>query len=96
MEETSGIEQVVYQGYGTVKWFNARKGYGFINYPQGSMEYEAFVHFSSIKFEGFKKLERGQTVSLRVIQAERGPQAEDVVIVEHDKKGDLEERTKTG
>ena len=61
---------------GTVKWFNADKGFGFIS---GSDDKDVFVHYSSIKTNGFKSLEEGQKVSYDVEQADRGPQATNVV-----------------
>ena len=60
---------------GTVKWFNADKGYGFISGSDG----DVFVHFSAIKTNGFKSLEEGQKVSYGVEQGDRGPQAINVV-----------------
>ena len=61
---------------GTVKWFNAEKGYGFITGEDGK---DVFVHFSAIQGEGFKSLEEGQAVEYEVQQAARGPQAANVV-----------------
>lgn len=61
---------------GTVKWFNADKGYGFISGSDGK---DVFVHFSAIKTDGFKSLEEGQKVSYDVEQGKRGPQATNVV-----------------
>ena len=61
---------------GTVKWFNADKCFGFIT---GSNDKDVFVHFSSIKTDGFKSLEEGQKVSYDVEQGNRGPQATNVV-----------------
>lgn len=61
---------------GKVKWFNAEKGYGFIQSDEGG---DVFVHFSAIQSEGFKTLEEGQEVSFDVVQGNRGPQAENVV-----------------
>lgn len=61
---------------GTVKWFNDDKGYGFITGSDGK---DVFVHFSSIKTNGFKGLEEGQKVSYDVEQEDRGPQATNVV-----------------
>ena len=61
---------------GTVKWFNADKGYGFITVDNGD---EVFVHFSEIQGEGFKTLEEGQKVEFEVTDGARGPQAENVV-----------------
>ena len=63
---------------GTVKWFNDRKGYGFIQRENGQ---DVFVHFSSIRGEGFRTLYEGDKVSFDVEEAERGPQAVDVVKV---------------
>ncbi|MFP7169359.1 cold-shock protein [Terribacillus sp. 179-K 1B1 HS] len=61
---------------GIVKWFNAEKGYGFIQVEDGN---DVFVHYSAIQEEGFKNLEEGQEVSFEVIEGERGPQAANVV-----------------
>ena len=64
---------------GKVKWFNAEKGYGFIEYEGGK---DVFVHFSAIEMEGFKTLKEGQVVSFEIVEGERGPQAAYVVVVE--------------
>lgn len=64
---------------GKVKWFNAEKGYGFIQREGGK---DLFVHFSGIKSEGFKTLEEGWNVEVDVIQGDRGEQATNVVHVE--------------
>jgi CspA family cold shock protein len=61
---------------GTVKWFNAEKGFGFIEVEGGN---DVFVHFSAIQGEGFKSLDEGQQVEFNVVQGNRGPQAENVV-----------------
>ncbi|SNZ10279.1 cold-shock DNA-binding protein family [Terribacillus aidingensis] len=61
---------------GIVKWFNAEKGYGFIQVEDGN---DVFVHYSAIQEEGFKNLEEGQAVSFEVIEGDRGPQAANVV-----------------
>jgi len=60
---------------GKVKWFNDAKGYGFIERPDGG---DVFVHFSSVRGTGFKKLTEGQRVEYVVTQGEKGPQAQDV------------------
>ncbi|MCY9664084.1 cold shock domain-containing protein [Paenibacillus alginolyticus] len=60
---------------GTVKWFNAEKGYGFISVDGGD---DVFVHFSAIQGEGFKTLEEGQSVDFDITQGNRGPQAANV------------------
>jgi len=60
---------------GTVKWFNAEKGYGFISIEG---EDDVFVHFSAIQSEGFKTLEEGQEVRFEVVQGAKGPQAANV------------------
>jgi len=64
---------------GTVKWFNAAKGYGFITRDGGE---EIFVHFSAIQTDGYKKLEEGQKVEFTAVEAEKGPQAQEVVAFE--------------
>ena len=61
---------------GTVKWFNADKGYGFITPSEGGDD--LFVHFSAIASQGFKTLDEGQKVSFTVGQGQKGPQATDV------------------
>lgn len=61
---------------GTVKWFNADKGFGFITAENGN---DVFVHFSAIQGDGFKTLEEGQTVTFDIEEGQRGPQATNVV-----------------
>ena len=61
---------------GTVKWFNAEKGYGFISQESGD---DVFVHFSAIQGKGFKTLEEGQKVSFDIEEGPRGAQASNVV-----------------
>ncbi|KAA8784426.1 MULTISPECIES: cold shock domain-containing protein [Paenibacillus] len=60
---------------GTVKWFNAEKGYGFISVEGGE---DVFVHFSAIQGDGFKTLEEGQAVEFEITDGNRGPQAANV------------------
>jgi CspA family cold shock protein len=60
---------------GKVKWFNAEKGYGFIEREGGE---DVFVHFSSIEMDGFKTLEEGQLVEFDITEGSRGPQAANV------------------
>ncbi|HHY10452.1 MAG TPA: cold shock domain-containing protein [Firmicutes bacterium] len=64
---------------GTVKWFNAEKGYGFIEREDG--EGDVFVHFSAIQDEGFKTLQEGESVEFDIVEGDRGPQASNVVKV---------------
>ena len=61
---------------GTVKWFNAEKGYGFITGEDGN---DVFVHYSGLNMEGFKTLEEGQAVEFEVTEGAKGPQAINVV-----------------
>ena len=68
--------EVVGMQEGTVKWFNAEKGFGFIQTEDGN---DVFVHFSAITGEGFKSLDEGQRVQFNVVEGSRGPQAENVV-----------------
>ena len=63
---------------GTVKWFNESKGYGFIARESGP---DVFVHFRAISGTGFRTLNEGQQVSFRVVQGQKGLQAEDVTSV---------------
>lgn len=60
---------------GTVKWFNEKKGFGFITTEEGN---DVFVHFSAIQTEGFKTLQEGQEVTLEVVNGEKGEQAANV------------------
>ncbi|EGL16615.1 cold shock domain-containing protein [Paenibacillus chitinolyticus] len=60
---------------GTVKWFNAEKGYGFIQVEGGE---DVFVHFSAIQGDGFKTLDEGQEVEFEITDGNRGPQAANV------------------
>jgi cold shock protein len=60
---------------GTVKWFNNKKGYGFINEAEGR---DVFVHFSSIVMDGYKSLTEGDQVAFEVEESTRGPEAKNV------------------
>ena len=60
---------------GTVKWFNAKKGFGFISDETGN---DVFVHFSALKMDGFKVLDEGDEVEFEVVNGEKGPQAANV------------------
>jgi CspA family cold shock protein len=61
---------------GSVKWFNAQKGYGFIEVEDGK---DVFVYYSEIQGDGFKVLEEGQRVEFEIVEGTRGPQAANVV-----------------
>ncbi|MBI1823782.1 MAG: cold-shock protein [Nitrospirae bacterium] len=61
---------------GTVKWFNASKGYGFLSQENGE---DVFVHFSAIKGDGYKTLNEGEAVEFEVTNGAKGPQASSVV-----------------
>ncbi|KFL37577.1 cold-shock protein [Arenimonas donghaensis] len=63
--------------FGTVKWFNDAKGFGFIAPEDGSAD--VFVHFSAISASGFRSLQEGQRVSFEVVQGPKGSQAANVV-----------------
>lgn len=63
---------------GTVKWFNAEKGFGFIEQENGG---DVFVHFSGIAIDGYKTLEEGQKVTFEITEGQRGDQAVNVQTV---------------
>lgn len=63
---------------GTVKWFNAEKGFGFITTEEGN---DVFAHYSQIQKDGFKTLEEGQSVEFSVVEGQKGLQAEKIVIL---------------
>jgi len=64
---------------GVVKWFDVKKGYGFIKRDEGN---DVFVHYSSIQGDEFRKLEEGQKVTFIVSETEKGLQAQDVAVSE--------------
>jgi CspA family cold shock protein len=64
---------------GTVKWFSAEKGYGFITPDEGGKD--VFVHYSAIQAEGYRSLNEGQKVEYEVVQGQKGPQAANVKAV---------------
>ena len=68
--------EVFYMTQGTVKWFNADKGFGFIEVEGGE---DVFAHFSAIQSDGFKSLDEGQKVEFSVENGQRGPQAANIV-----------------
>ncbi|MCB9100604.1 MAG: cold-shock protein [Anaerolineales bacterium] len=63
---------------GTVKWFNATKGYGFIERSDGK---DVFVHYSAINGSGYRSLQEGQRVEFTVVEGQKGLQAQDVIVV---------------
>ena len=63
---------------GTVKWFNATKGYGFISNEDGQ---DIFVHYSAIQGEGFRTLQEGQEVEFTIGETDKGLQAQDVTVL---------------
>jgi cold shock protein len=71
----SRVRELLVMAQGTVKWFNADKGYGFIAVDGGR---DVFVHFSAIQADGYRTLEEGQRVEFDITQSDRGPQAEAV------------------
>jgi CspA family cold shock protein len=77
-----GLDDAPAQGegmaQGTVKWFNAEKGYGFIAVDGGN---DLFVHYTAIEMDGYRSLEDGQRVEFEVGEGPKGPQAEKVRIV---------------
>jgi CspA family cold shock protein len=69
------VKERVQMAQGKVKWFNDAKGFGFIEQEDGT---DVFVHFSSIRGEGFKSLREGDAVSFEVVDSPKGPKAENV------------------
>jgi len=72
------LKEVILMNKGTVKWFNAQKGYGFITNAETNED--IFVHFSGISGEGFKTLEEGQQVTFDITEGNRGLQAVNVTV----------------
>ncbi|PNZ14990.1 cold-shock protein [Staphylococcus simiae] len=70
--------EVFYMNNGTVKWFNAEKGFGFIEREEGG---DVFVHFTGIASDGYKTLEEGQKVTFEITEGQRGDQAVNVQTV---------------
>ena len=67
---------VVKMSEGTVKWFNASKGFGFIETDEGT---DVFVHYSAIKTDGYKSLDEGARVQFDIVEGNKGPAADNVV-----------------
>ena len=63
---------------GTVKWFNSTKGFGFIERTDGQ---DVFVHYSAIDSTGYRSLEEGQRIEFNVVDGQKGPQAQNVVVI---------------
>lgn len=87
MPQLLNENQIYYLGFlimstqtntGTVKWFNASKGFGFIEQEKGP---DVFVHYSNISSTGFKSLTDGQRVQFNITQGKKGPQAEDLIVL---------------
>lgn len=64
---------------GIVKWFNNAKGFGFIGRDDGP---DVFVHYSAVQSEGFKQLKESQRVEFEIVEGEKGPQADKVVVID--------------
>ena len=70
--------EVLTMSTGTVKFYNAEKGYGFIKAEDGK---EIFIHYSAIQSDGYKTLEEGQKVQFEIVEGNRGPQAANVSLI---------------
>jgi cold shock protein len=82
MCESKNEERKMAPMQGTVKWFNDKKGYGFISPDNSDSGKDVFVHFSAIQSDGFKSLKEGQRVEFEVAQGPKGEQAVSVKVVE--------------
>lgn len=71
----NSFQEALFMKKGTVKWFNAKKGFGFLSDEEGN---DVFVHFSALNMDGFKVLEEGEAVAFEVVEGEKGPQAANV------------------
>lgn len=78
MPRDESLKTEVLMATGTVKWFNEKKGFGFITEDGGN---DVFVHYSAIKGDGFKTLVEGDKVSFEVVNGPKGPQASNVLKV---------------
>jgi CspA family cold shock protein len=78
LEARAQLGSCVEMAQGTVKWFNAEKGYGFIAVDNGK---DVFVHFSAIQADGYRSLEEGQRVEFEITRSDRGDQADAVRLV---------------
>ena len=76
--ENSGQKEGGVKTKGTVKWFNDRKGFGFIRLESGQ---DVFVHYSALEGDGFKSLKEGENVEFDIVEGAKGPQASNVVKV---------------
>jgi CspA family cold shock protein len=80
MSDLSRWQEEVVMPHGVVKWFDARKGFGFIKELESGED--VFVHYSSIEGEGFRRLQDGERVEYELIESAKGPQAKNVRRVE--------------